>query len=115
MTTNSGNQISGGTFSGITTVGDNATINHSTGVEGDTTAARAAQELQAHIDRHASSLERPELAKRDAMEGTEELSRPAGEQDRDRLSDTIKRLTGRVASVGVLAEAAKKLTNLIFT
>src|SRR4051812_18057101 len=99
MTTNSGNQITGGTFSGITTVGDNATIHHSTGVESDTgaTAVRAARELQPLIERHAASLEKPELAKRDAAEVAEDLARPSEEQDRDRLSDTIKRLAGRVA------------------
>jgi hypothetical protein len=114
--TNSGNQITGGTFSGFTTVGDNTTINHSVGGDdsGNTTA-RLARDLQTLIEQHAASLEKPELARRDAAEIAEELALPTEEQDRDRLSDTLARLAGRVESVSVIAEAARKLTELLFT
>lgn len=116
--TNFGNQITGGTFSGITTVGDHAQVTHSTtgeATEGEATAVALATELRALIEQHAASLDQPERARRDAAEVAEELGLPGEEQDRDRLSDTIKRLAARVASIGVLAEATRKLTDLIFT
>lgn len=110
--TNYGNQIEGGTFNGPTAIGTNATINYAAGGEGNATG-RLARDLQTLIEQHAGSLEKPELARRDAEEVAEELARPADEQDSDRLSDTIKRLAGRVASVSALAEATKRLAELI--
>jgi methylaspartate ammonia-lyase len=112
--TESGNRITGGTFDGITTVGNNATVNYSAGGGVDATA-RLARDLLELIDKHAASLERPELARRDAAEVAEELASPVEKQDRVRLSDTLKRLAGRVGSVGALAEATKQLTDLVFS
>ncbi|MDP9849797.1 hypothetical protein [Streptosporangium lutulentum] len=116
--TNYGNQITGGTFSGATTVGDNATVNYSAGDGGEgggaDEAVSLARELRALVERHAASLEKPGPAIRDAAEVADELALPAEEQDRDRLSDTLARLAARVGSVGALAEATKRLTDLLF-
>jgi lactam utilization protein B len=90
-----------------------ATVNYS--ADGVDATARLAHDLRALIDQHAASLERPELARRDAAEVAEELASPVEEQDRDRLSETLKHLAGRVGSVSVLAEATKKLTDLLFS
>ncbi|MFC7648685.1 hypothetical protein ACFQX6_55750 [Streptosporangium lutulentum] len=61
--TNYGNQITGGTFSGATTVGDNATVNYSAGDGGEgggaDEAVSLARELRALVERHAASLEKP--------------------------------------------------------
>ncbi|HEY9522847.1 MAG TPA: DUF5955 family protein [Thermopolyspora sp.] len=113
MSTNYGNQVTGGTFHGPAAVGDNATINtFATSAQDE--PVRLARELRALIDANAAALDHPERVRRDADDLTEELSRPAGEQDRDRLSDTLKRLAARVTSVTALVEAVTKLRELIF-
>jgi hypothetical protein len=63
--------------------------------------------LERLLDQHAAELAEPDKARRDLADVRAEVAEP--EPDPDRISDSVKRLTRRVASVGALAEAARLL------
>jgi hypothetical protein len=65
--------------------------------------------VEALLDEHAADLAEPDKARRDFAD----LRAEAGESapDRDRIADSLKRLTRRVATVGVLTEAVQILAD----
>jgi CHASE3 domain sensor protein len=65
--------------------------------------------LEGLLDEHAAELAEPDKARRDLADVRAEAAEPA--PDRDRISDSLKRLARRVAAVGGLAEAVQLLAD----
>jgi hypothetical protein len=73
----------------------------------------ALDRLEQLLDRHAADLAEPDKARRDLADVRAEVAEP--EPDKDRISDSVKRLTARVASVGALAEAVRQIAEKLLS
>jgi hypothetical protein len=67
--------------------------------------------VEALLDKYAADLAEPDKARRDLADARAEAGEPA--PDRDRISDSLKRLARRVATVGVLTEAVQILAEVL--
>ncbi|GAA3445242.1 hypothetical protein [Planomonospora venezuelensis] len=112
---NSGFQITGGTFNGPMAAGAGAHAVQNIGAgHGGADADRTAELLalvRELVRRHAGELGDTRPVLRDADEVETELRQE--EPDREYLSDSLGRMARRVASVAAIAEAVAALTNLI--
>ena len=98
--------ISGGNYGPINT-GSGSQDNRGMTIGGSTESADALARLERLLDEHAPGLAEGEEAREDLADVREQAGKE--KPDKRRLTDTLKRLSERVAAVGALAAAVKEV------
>ncbi|WP_369383239.1 hypothetical protein [Streptomyces sp. cg36] len=114
--------ITSGTAGVIQTGGGEVNIDGGLTVTGAADGREATEEqrlvsaILAALREHGGELPQQERVwvERDVQEISDALVLPEGEQDRDRVRDTLSRLTRRVTGAGVLAAAVQALWDRLF-